>query len=96
MTCYTEIICHECNGNNIRKAGHSTSGEQRYRCCNADCDVNYFMLKYRYKAYQYGVKKRAIDMALNGSGIRYTSRVLHINKNTIINALKKKDNGAKK
>ena len=78
------------SGNNIKKAGHSTSGEQRYRCCN-DCDVNYFMLKYRYKAYEYGIKKRAIDMTLNGSGIRDTSRVLHINKSTIISALKKKN-----
>ena len=30
-------------------------------------------------------------MTLNGSGIRDTSRVLHINKSTIISAFKKKN-----
>jgi len=36
------------------------------------------------------VMDQAIDMAINGSGIRDTARVLKINKNTVINALKKK------
>lgn len=48
------------------------------------------MLEYRYKAYEPGVKKQAIDMAINGSGIRDTARVLKINKNTLISALKKR------
>jgi len=90
MTCYTEIICHECGSNDIKKSGRSAHGEQRYRCCNIYCNMNYFMLKYRYKACQFGIKKQAIDMAINGSGIRDISRVLSINKNTIINALKKR------
>ena len=30
------------------------------------------MLKYRYKAYVKGTKEQAVDMAINGSGIRDT------------------------
>ena len=42
------------------------------------------MQKYRYKAYEPGIKKQVVEMAINGSGIRDTARVLHINKNTVI------------
>ena len=49
------------------------------------------MLEYRYKAYEPGIKKKVVDMAINGSGIRDTSRVLGINKKTVINTLKKKN-----
>ena len=47
------------------------------------------MQRYRYKAYEPGIKKQVIEMAINGSGIRDTARVLHINKNTVIATLKK-------
>jgi transposase-like protein len=36
------------------------------------------------------VKEQIIDMALNGSGIRDTARVLKISPTTVINELKKK------
>ena len=51
------------------------------------------MQRYRYKAYEPGIKKQVIEMAINGSGIRDTARVLHINKNTVIATLKKKEKG---
>jgi transposase-like protein len=35
-------------------------------------------------------KKKIIDMAMNGSGIRDTARVLEISPTTVINALKKR------
>ena len=46
------------------------------------------MLKYRYKAYVKGTKEQAVDIAINGSGIRDTSRVLGISKSTVISTLK--------
>jgi transposase-like protein len=49
-----------------------------------------FMLNYRYRTCQAGIKARVVEMAINGSGIRDTARVLKINKNTIISTLKKK------
>jgi transposase-like protein len=36
------------------------------------------------------VKQQIIDMALNGSGVRDTSRVLGISTATVINELKKR------
>jgi transposase-like protein len=89
MTCYQEITCPVCGSNPIMKAGRSTEGTQRYRCQHPDCDTKTFMLNYRYKACELGIKEQVVDMAINGSGIRDTARVLKINKNTVISTLKK-------
>jgi transposase-like protein len=89
MTCHQEIVCPDCGSNHIRKAGYSASGERRYRCDNSDCPTKSFMLVYRYKAYQLGIKERVVDMAINSSGIRDTARVLGISKTTVISTLKK-------
>jgi len=48
------------------------------------------VLKYRYRAYEYSIKKQVVEMAINGNGIRDTARILKINKNTVISTLKKK------
>jgi len=89
MPCYQEVICPNCGSNRIIKAGKSTKGIQRYTCQNKDCPTKSFMQEYCYKAYEPGIKKQVIDMAINGSGIRDTARVLGINKNTVIDTLKK-------
>ena len=47
------------------------------------------MLDYNYKACAYRMTEKIVEMAINGSGIRDTARVLKINKNTVINTLKK-------
>jgi IS1 family transposase len=47
------------------------------------------MLTYHYRAYQAGIKEQVVEMAINGSGIRDTARVLKIDKNTLISTLKK-------
>jgi transposase-like protein len=47
------------------------------------------MLNYRYKACQPKTEERIIKMAINGSGIRDTARVLGIHKNTVMRTLKK-------
>ena len=90
MTCYKEITCPNCGGNYIKKAGLNSQGEQRYRCQNTECPTMTFMLAYRYRAYEPGIKQQAVEMAIKGSGIRDTARVLKINKNTVISTLKKK------
>ena len=90
MPCYQEVICPNCGSNRIIKAGKSTKGIQRYTCQNKDCPTKSFMQEYCYKAYEPGIKKQVIDMAINGSGIRDTARVLGINKNTVIDTLKKR------
>ena len=72
------------------KSGWNSPGTQRYRCQNIDCATKTFMLKYRYRAYEQGIKEQVVKMAINGSGIHDTARVLKINKNTVISTLKKK------
>ncbi|MSP28787.1 MAG: hypothetical protein EXR80_10460 [Methylococcales bacterium] len=49
-----------------------------------------FMLSYRYRACEVGIKTKIVNMAINGSGIRDTRRVCKINKNTVISTLKKR------
>jgi IS1 family transposase/transposase-like protein len=90
MTCYQEITCPHCKSNEIIKAGRNAYGQQRYRCQNADCPITTFMLTYRYTAYKPTIKEQVVKMAINGSGIRDTARVLGIAKNTVIDTLKKK------
>ena len=95
VTCYTEVRCPQCDSHETNRAGKSAAGEQRYRCCNATCSTNTFLLlNYRYTAWKPGIKNQVIDMAINGSGIRDTACVLKINKNTVISTLKKIPNSS--
>ena len=93
MIHYQKITRPKCGSNHLIKAGKSILGVQRYSCQNQKCSTKTFMQRYRYKAYEPGIKKQVIEMAINGSGIRDTARVLHINKNTVIATLKKKEKG---
>ena len=90
MTCYQKISCPNCGSNEIMKAGRNVRGTQRYRCQNSECETQTFMLEYRYNAYRTDIEERVVEMAINGSGIRDTARVLKISKNTVISILKKK------
>ena len=89
-SCYTKVICPHCDSDHITKSGRNVHDIQRFRCCNPECGTITFMLKYRYKACVAGIKEQAVEMAINGSGIRDTARVLNIDKNTVISTLKKK------
>ena len=52
--------------------------EQRYRCNNRDCARRIFLLQYHNAGWVPEVKRQIVDMALNGSGIRDTARVLGV------------------
>ena len=92
MTGYQEIECPRCgDSTHIKKSGRHAHGVQRYRCWQSDCPTQTFMLDYRYKASEPGVKDLVVEMALNGSGLRDTARVLAINKGTVISTLKKSE-----
>ena len=80
MKCYQEVNCPCCGKNHIKKVGKSESGTQRYYCVDPICSTKTFMLNYKYKAYEPGVKKQIIDMTINSSGIRDISGVLGISK----------------
>ncbi|MBM0743314.1 hypothetical protein JOY44_17120 [Phormidium sp. CLA17] len=47
-------------------------------------------MQYKYPGYVPEVKQQISDMAMNGSGIRDTARVLHISPTTVIKELKKR------
>ena len=85
-----KVHCPACKLDQVIKHGVSDEGKQRYQCKNTDCNKNTFLLKYSYSACSPGVKDKIIEMALNGSGIRDTSRVLEISTNTVTSELKKR------
>ena len=89
MTCYQKIHCPTCDSTEIIELGKSSTGTQRYLCQNTECNTRTFMLDYHYKACEPGTTEKIVEMAINSSGIRDTARVLNINKNTVINTLKK-------
>ena len=82
----TKIVkCRYCSSERLIKAGKQ-SGHQRLKC--KDCQRT-FQLDYTYEAHKAGVKEQIEILVHNGSGIRDTARVLKINKNTVIDHLKK-------
>jgi len=90
MECFQKVHCPECNGTQVTKAGFTDQKKQRYRCHEPMCAKYHFLTSYSYKAYDTGVKEQAINMAINGSGIRDTARVLNISRNTITTTIKKR------
>ena len=87
------VSCRYCgNQDKVRRKGLSTNGHQPHRRTGYKCEAcgRSFQLAYTHKAHEPGIKEKVIDMALNGSGIRDTARVLKINMNTVMSTLKKK------
>ncbi|MCB1921521.1 MAG: IS1 family transposase [Candidatus Competibacteraceae bacterium] len=87
----TPVLCPVCHHDNISKRGKTGNGKQRYLCQNPECSIKTFILDYDYNGYFPEVKNKIIDMAINGSGIRDTARILDISPTTVINELKKKN-----
>ena len=86
------VSCRYCgNQDQVRRKGVSPTGHQPHRRTGYECEAcqRSFQLDYAKRAYQVGIKEQVIDMALNGSGIRDTARVLKINMNTVMSTLKK-------
>ena len=68
------LHCPYCQGTDIIRHGTSRQGKQRYRCQENACKGRTFLLDYTYPGHFAGVKQQIIDMAMNASGIRDTSR----------------------
>jgi transposase-like protein len=84
------LHCPNCQGTDIVKHGKSPEGKQRYKCRETACDGRTFILDYAYPGQSRQVKQQIVDMALNGSGVRDTARVLHVSPSTVIRELKKR------
>lgn len=65
-----------CGSNQIKKAGFNAHGICRYCCEYLTCPTKSFMLTYRSKAYEPGIKKTVIKRAINSSVIRDTTCLL--------------------
>lgn len=88
---FVPVCCPRCDSDLVIKRGKTENGKQRYLCLNSDCPTKTFLLDYSYNGYLPEVKKQIIDMALNGSGIRDTARVLGVSQGTVISEIKKKE-----
>lgn len=88
------VLCPACESDNVVKHGRSETGKQRYKCRKPECNRSTFMRDYVYRGYLPDVKQQIADMAVNGSGIRDTARVLKISPTTVIEALKKRSSFA--
>jgi insertion element IS1 protein InsB len=84
------VLCPHCQSDQVIKGGKTEAGKQRYKCQNVGCPHYSFQLDLTYKGRSPEIKAQIVDMALNGSGIRDTARVLKISTATVINELKKK------
>jgi transposase-like protein len=72
----------------LQKNGRRPSGIQYWHC--KACRKS-FQLEYRYNACKQGVKEQITELTMNSSGVCDISRILRINKNTVISELKKND-----
>ena len=84
------VTCPYCHRDHITKRGKTETDKQRYRCHNPRCPHQSFLLHPAYKGRLPAIKAQIIAMALHGSGIRDTARVLGISTDTVLNELKKK------
>src|ERR687895_770568 len=84
------VQCPYCHSTEVIKAGKQATGAQRSQCQNGQCALRIFLLQYQDRGRVPEVRSQVVDMALNGSGVRDTARVLRISPTTVIAVLKKK------
>ncbi len=83
------VECPYCHSTEVIKAGKQANGTQRYQCQNGRCARRIFLLQYQDRGRLPEVRRQVVDMALNGSGVRDTARVLRISPTTVIAVIKK-------
>ena len=86
---YVPVQCPHCQSAAVIKAGKQANRAQRYCCQNEQCTRRIFLLQYQDRGRAPEIRHQVIDMAINGSGIRDTARVLRISPTTVIAVLKK-------
>jgi transposase-like protein len=86
---YIPVQCPHCQSTEVIKAGKQANGAQRYRWQNDGCARRIFLLLYQDRGRVPEIRRQVVDMAINGSGIRDTARVLRISPTTVIAVLNK-------
>ena len=77
------VQCPHCHSTEVIKAGQQATGARRI-----------FLLHYQSRGRLPEIRRQVVDMALNGSGVRDTARVLCISPTTVIATLKKSRHAA--
>ena len=88
------VQCPHCHSTEVIKAGKQANGTQRYQCQNGQCERRIFLGQYQDRGRVPEVRRQVVAMALNGSGVRDTARVLRISPTTVIAILKKSRHAA--
>jgi insertion element IS1 protein InsB len=83
------VQCPYCQSSEVSKAGKQANGTQRCRCQNEQCVRRIFLLQYQDRGRVPEVRRQAVDMVINGSGIRDTAGMLRISPTTVSAVLKK-------
>src|ERR687886_758188 len=78
------MICPDCQSTNIKKNGLKR-GKQNHIC--SDCGRQ-FIDVYSERGYPQDVKKRCLDLYLEGNGFRRIERLTGVSHNTVINWVK--------
>ena len=86
---YVPVQCPHCQSTKVIKAGKQANGTHCSQCQNEQCVRRLFLLQYHDRGRVPEIRRQVIDMAINGSGIRDTARVLRISPTTVIAVLKK-------
>ena len=84
------VECPYCHSTAVIKAGKQANGPQRYQCQSGQCERRIFLLHYQDRGRIPEIRRHVVDMAINGSGIRDTARVLRISPTTVIAVFKKR------
>jgi len=84
------VWCPHCRSGAVVKYGTTTNGKARFRCQRSDKCGRTFIREYAYPGCLPQVKRRIVEMTLNGSGVRDIARVLQISPTTVIEELKKR------
>jgi transposase-like protein len=82
------VKCPNCKKTEVVRHGYDVKGNEQFLCRNSFCQTKTFQLEYIYQAKYNGITNTIIDMAINGSGIRDTARVMKISPMTVIDRLK--------
>ena len=72
------VHCPSCECTDVVNYGQTSDGKQRFRCHNALCPRQTFLIKYVYKGRRTSIKEKRVDRTMHGSGVRDIARVLHI------------------
>ena len=88
------IKCPHCRSTDVIRQGQTSNEKQRFLCRDDGCGKT-FIQNYSDRGRLPEIKQQIVDMAVNGSGIRDTARVLGISTDTVMNELKKKKQNCK-